>query len=227
MAVYFEPKKAFADIAARPGWIVPVILLIIIGIVGTSLIGSRIGWERAMRPMLENNKRMQQLEPAQRDAAIQQQIKFGPIFGYVAAVAYTPIKILLVAAVLLLMIKMAGASLKYKQMFAITAYASLPNLVAGILFIVVLFLKNPDEFNLQNPLAFNVAAFMEPPPATGRFLYSLGTSLDLFTIWIILLLAVGISAASRKVGFSKALMLVLTPWVIWVLVTSGLAGAFS
>ncbi|MGA2132175.1 MAG: Yip1 family protein [Bryobacteraceae bacterium] len=225
--VYFDPKKAFADIAARPAWIVPVILLIIVGLVATYAIGARVGWDRAMRPMLESNSRMQQLDPQQRETAIQQQTKFAPIFGYAATVVGTPLSVLIVGAVMLLMCNIGGAALKFKQTFAMTAYAMLPRLLAGILLIVVLFLKNPDEFNLQNPLAFNIAAFMEPPPNTGKFLYSLGTSVDLFTIWTILLLAVGISAASRKVAFSKALVLVLVPWVIWVLATSGLAGMFS
>ena len=103
----------------------------------------------------------------------------------------------------------------------------LPRVISGILAIVVMFIKNPDDFNLQNPLAFNLGAFMEPPPNSGKFIYSLATSIDLFTIWSILLLAVGISVAARKVPFSKALILVVTPWIILVLLGAALAGAFS
>jgi hypothetical protein len=68
---------------------------------------------------------------------------------------------------------------------------------------------------------------MEPPPNSGKFIYSLATSVDLFTIWTILLLAAGISAAARKAPFSKALILVVAPWIIWVLAASAVAGMFG
>jgi hypothetical protein len=122
---------------------------------------------------------------------------------------------------------MIGAPLQFKQMFAISAYAMLPGLLFTILAIVVMFLKNPEDFNLQNPLFFNIGAAMEPPPNTGKFLYSLASSIDLFTFWTILLLATGISVAARKVPFSKAVIAVATPWIIWVLVKSAWAGAFG
>jgi hypothetical protein len=99
--------------------------------------------------------------------------------------------------------------------------------IAGILSIVVMFIENPEDFNLQNPLAFNFGAFMEPPPNSGKFIYSMATSVDLFTIWTILLIAVAISVAARKVPFSKALILVVAPWIIWVLAASGFAGMFG
>ncbi len=225
--VYFDPKTAFADIVARPGWIVPVVLLIIAGLAATYTIGARVGWDRSMRSMMESNTRMQQLDPQQRETALQQQVKFAPIAGYVFTVIGVPIGALIVGGVILLMSKLGGASLKFKQTFAISAYAMLPKFIASILLIVVLFLKNPDEFNLQNPLAFNIAAFLTPPPVTGKFVYSLATSFDLFTIWTILLLAVGISVDSRKLPFSKAVVLVAAPWLVWVLVASGFAGMFS
>jgi hypothetical protein len=134
---------------------------------------------------------------------------------------------LAIAGVLLLTCKMMGASLQFKQMFAITSYSMLPGLISSILAIIVVFLKNPEDFNLQNPLFFNIGAALEPPPNTGKFLYSLATSIDLFTFWSILLLATGISVAARKIPFSKAVVAVVVPWAIWVLVKSAWAGAFS
>jgi ABC-type lipoprotein release transport system permease subunit len=98
--------------------------------------------------------------------------------------------------------------------------------IAGILGIVVMFIKNPEDFNLQNPLAFNLGAFMEPPPNSGKFIYSLATSIDLFTIWTILLLAVAISVAARKMPFSKALLLIAIPWILLVLAGAAFSGMF-
>lgn len=225
--VFLDPKKAFADIAARPSWIVPVVLLAIAALAFTYTYSTKIGWEHYFRQLADTNTRMQNMDPQQREAAIQMQIKFGPIGGYVFSIIGIPLMALIVGGVVLLMSKIGGASLKFKQTFAISSWAMLPGLISSILAIVVMFLKNPDDFNLQNPLAFNLAAFLEPPPNTGKFLYTFAKSFDLFTIWMILLLAVGISVAARKIPFSKAVILVVAPWLIWVLVSSGLAGMFG
>jgi hypothetical protein len=112
-------------------------------------------------------------------------------------------------------------------MFAISAYAMLPGFISSILAIVVMFIKNPDEFNLQNPLAFNLGAFMEPPPNSGKFIYSLASSFDLFSFWTILLLAVGISVAARKFAFSKALVAVVLPWGVLVVVKAAWTNLFG
>jgi uncharacterized membrane protein len=225
--VYLDPKKAFADIAARPTWWTPLILLIVVSIAFIYSYGAHVGWERGMRQIDENNTRIQQMDQQTRERTLEMQVKYAPIFGYGAVIVGIPVYALAIAGALLLMVKMMGASPTYKQMFAITAYGMLPGVIAGILQIVVVFLKNPEDFNLQNPLAFNLGAFMSPPPNSAKFIYSLATSLDLFTIWNILLMATGIWVATRKFTFSKALTAVLTPWVIWILVKSAWAGIFG
>jgi hypothetical protein len=225
--VYIDPKPAFADIAARPRWYVPLILMMVAGLAFTFSFTSRIGWRGYIAKTMENNPRARDLPAEQRELQINTGAKIAPIFGYAYSLVGIPVVALIVAAVMLLMCKMIGAPLQFKQMFAISAYAMLPGLLFTILAIVVMFLKNPEDFNLQNPLFFNIGAAMEPPPNTGKFLYSLASSIDLFTFWTILLLATGISVAARKVPFSKAVIAVATPWIIWVLVKSAWAGAFG
>ena len=227
MGVFLDPKKAFASIAARPTWIVPIILMIIVGLAFVFLFTSRVGWDRYFHQIAETNSRMQQMDAQTRESTIQTQIKVGPIFGYIFGVIGPFLTALIAGGVVLLMCKLASLSLTFKQTYAMSAWAMMPRVLAGVLAIVVMYTKRPEDFNLQNPIAFNIGAFLEPPPNTGKFIYSLATSIDLFTIWSILLLAVGITAAARKVSFSKAVILVAAPWIIWVLVASSFAGMFG
>jgi hypothetical protein len=180
-----------------------------------------------MRQAMETNSRMQQMDAQQRENALQLQLKFAPIGAYVAGPIVIIVIALATAGVLLMVCKMMGASVGFKQMFGIASYAMLPGLISSILTVIVIFIKNPDDFNLQNPLAFNLGAFLEPPPNSSKALYSMATSIDLFSFWTILLLAVGISVAARKFSFSKALMAVVVPWVVLVLVKVGWAAMFS
>jgi len=225
--VFIDPKKAFADIAARPSWIVPIILLIVGYLAFMYCFTTHVGWEHSMRQAMETNSRVQQMDPQQREAALQMQLKFAPIGAYVVGPLVIVVVALIMAGVLLMVCKMMGASLGFKQMFGISAYAMLPGVISSILTVIVIFVKNPEDFNLQNPLAFNLGAFLEPPPNSAKALYSLATSIDLFSFWTILLLAVGISVAAKKFPFSKALVAVVVPWVVLVLVKAGWASLFG
>ena len=100
--------------------------------------------------------------------------------------------------------------------------------IKQLLSIVVAFLKNPDDFNVQNPLAFNFAAFMDPITAS-KFLYTFALTFDLFAIWVILLTAIGLSAAAgkKRLSFGSALFSVAVPWVVMVTLAATMASLGS
>lgn len=223
--VFFEPGKTFQDVAERPRWVVPMLLLIIVSVLTMALYSQHVGWERMIRHQLETNSRVAQLTPEQREQAIATQSRLAPIFGYVGVIVGIPIYFLISAAVLLAIVAgMMSVPVKYKQVVAVMCYAGLTGLVSGVLAIVVMFLKNPDDFNLQNPLVFNPGAFMDPT-TTSKFLYSLAGSLDLFVFWNIFLIATGLKAAGgKRISFGGALFAVVLPWGLFVLGKSALAG---
>lgn len=225
--VFFDPKTAFADIAKRPTWIVPVVLVVIFGLLVSITIGQRVGWERVVRQSMETSSRTQQMTPEQRDQAISMGTKFASIMAY-TGVILVPLVFAIMAGVLLGVASgIFSAGVRFKQVFAVVCYSSLTGMISAILTIVVLYLKNPDEVNVQNALAFNPAAFMDQATAS-KFLYSLATSLDLFSFWTILLMAIGIKAASgKKLTFASAVFAVVLPWAVYVLGKSALAGVFG
>src|SRR5262249_15504301 len=161
------------------------------------LLSQHIGWPEIIRQGMQMNpKAQQQLEqapPEQRERALAMQTTIAPITGYGGAIVGPPIGYLIGAAVILFMVRVImSAPIRFKQTFAIFCYAGLPTIIQTILKAVVLFLKKPEEFNLVNPLAFNPAAFMDFQSA-NKFVYTIAKSVDVFTIWSILLIAVGLS----------------------------------
>jgi hypothetical protein len=226
--VFFEPAKTFADVAARPGFWAPLILVIVVSLVFMVLFGQHVGWERMMRHQFETNSRAAQMTPEAREQAIQMQVKFAPIGTYVFILVIFPLFWLAWAAVLLGIVKgMMSAQVRLKQTFAIICYAGMPGVIMGLLMIAVMFLKPPDDFNLQNPLVFNPGAFMDPL-TTPKFLYSLATALDLFRIWSLVLIGIGLKAAGGKqLSMGGAMTAAFLPWAIWTLGAAAIAGAFS
>jgi hypothetical protein len=227
--VFFEPAKAFEDIASRPRWLTPLIIIMVCAISVSVVFSQRVGWERFFRQQIESSPRTAQMSTEQKEQAIAMQSKFGPIMGGAGVLIGLPIYYLIASGVLLGIVSgIMSAPVKFKQVFAVMCYASLAGaVVSSILTLAVMFLKSPDQFNLQNPLAFNPGAFMDPQGGS-KFLYSLATSLDLFSLWTIFLIAVGLKAAGgKKLSFGGAFFAVLVPWAIYVLCKSAIAGAFG
>ena len=225
--VFFDPKKTFEDIAKRPTWIVPLVLIMIAVLAVSMTMMQHIGAERIVRHGMEASSRAQQMTPEQREQAVAMGVKFASIMGYVFIVIVPVIYVIMAAVLLGMASGILSAGIRFKQVFAVVCYASLTGVIQSILTIVVIFLKNPDDFNMQNPLAFNVGAFMDPNTAS-KFMYSLASSLDLFVLWTILLIATGLKAAAgKKLTFTGALVAVLLPWAVVVLGKAALAGAFS
>ncbi len=215
--VFFSPKETFTDVLERPRWYIPVILITVLSLIFVFLLNQHIGWEQLSRQAIEQNPRTAEMSPEQKQQAINMSMKFTGISYYVGATVAPVIMVLIVGAVLMFVANgMLGTQLKLGQMMGVTGYAFLTGLITTPLTILVMFLKNKEDFNIRNPLAFNVGAFLgEQSP---RWLQSLGSSLDLMSFWTIALLAIGISCAGRKISFGKALMAVLIPWAVWVLI---------
>lgn len=226
--IIWEPRPVFEDLAVRPKFWAPLILLTLLSIVFVSTFTRVVGWETYMEQQMErqaaSNPRMAQMTPEQRERAMEMSASIAKYAGIGGAVVGFALICLVVAAVLLaLMNSLGGADLKFKQAFSITCYSFVPSAISSILALVVMLLKPPADFDLQNPLPANLSVFVASPPAP-RWLYSLATSIDLFTIWTILLLALGFSVAARKLSYGKSLALVVSPWLLYVLIKSGLSG---
>ena len=226
LGVFFEPGKTFADIAERPRWLVPLLIGILSAVLLIYLFNRHVGWESSLQRAMDNNRFVQQLPPDQRQIAFDRQLRLMPVFSYLGAILGFPITLLLAAGLATVIIRgLLGTPIRFVQAFAAMAYAFLPRVIYAGLSISVMFLKTPDEFDLQNAFASNPGAFMDPQKSS-RFLYTVASQLDVFSIWVILLAAVGLKAAGgKRLSFGGALFAVVLPWAVYVLIRGGLAAA--
>lgn len=220
----FDPKPAFADIAARPGgWWLPLVLLVATTVGFVFAFTQHVGWERFMRQQLAQSEQVQQMSVEQQEELLQQQLRFVPLVAHIQTALAWPIITLAVGGVFIFVFNvLLGSQLSFRQVYAIVCYSYLPSVLGGVLAMAVMFLKDPADFDLENPVASNLGVFLDPS-TDPAWLISLLGSVDAFSIWVLLLLATGFSAAARKITWSKAFTWVVFTWLFYVAVKVGWA----
>lgn len=215
IGVFVSPQATFPDIARRPRWWIPMILLGIMATITAISYGRHVGWEKVVRQSIERSPRSDQMSAQQREQTIELGARFASYAGYAAGVT-SAISILIVSAVLIFLFNvLMSADLKFPSVMGIVGYSFLPFLISGALTLVVMFMKDPEDFDIQRPLAFNLGAFL--PDSMPHWAIVGASSIDLFSFWIIALMAIGISSCVRRVSFTKAFITILVPWAVVVL----------
>src|SRR5260221_12954943 len=96
----------------------------------------------------------------------------------------------------------------------ITAHAYFPWILYSLFFILILCLKVPGTVDLENPIATNVGAFL--PESTPKALMALAKSIDIFSVWTLLLISIGFTATNPKKLKGKSLSIVIAVWAVYV-----------
>jgi len=229
--VFFEPKTTFESIAQRPTWVLPMLVVIIVSLGSIATIGSRVGWRQVIEHQVATSpraqERMQQMPPEQRESMMEKQAKLAGVIGYVGVIVGTVVAELVVAALFLAVFNIiSGSKMPFSTSLGVVAYSWMPYVIATLLGIVILFIKDPSTVDVQNLVASNPGALLSD--TAPKWMVSLLTSLDLFTFWVLILQAIGYRATNpKKISFGKALGAIVVIWLIFVLVKVGLAGAFA
>jgi hypothetical protein len=224
---FVAPSKAFTDLRRSANWLVPFLLLSITSIALVVVVDKKLGMEKVVENQLalqpKAAARMDQLAPEQRAAQIQTLVKFNRIVGYVYPVILLII-LAIIAAVLMATFNFGfGTELTFNQCVAVSMYASLPGILKALIAMLVVGLGGGEGFTFQNPVASNLGALVDP---SSHFLYAIATSLDIITIWTLILSGIGFSCLT-KVKRGTCLGVVFGWWAVVVLAGAGIGAAFS
>lgn len=224
LGIFVSPTETFADVARRPNFIPPLVVLVLSTVAVTETMLAKIGIERIVRTSIEQSGRASSMSPEQMEQAVSRGAGIGAIIAHLGGVLGAPIYLLIVAGIGLLIVNaIFGARVEFKTALAVTCYANLVVLLGSIMAIVLILLGDPEHFNPQNPMPSNVGFFLNPLE-TPKPLLSLAGSFDIFTLWFIGLLGVGFSEATgRKVKALTVFLTIFGLWMIWVLGKMGLA----
>jgi hypothetical protein len=218
IGIFTSPKETFASIDRKPTWLVPFIIMIVVTMVMQLLI-MNIGLQDRVAQMEAIGKPQEQIDATQN--FMQGGLKY-------ISLVVAPIGILVVWSVIAGIFLFAGNTIMggkstFKKMLSLVSWSSL----IGILSVAIqtfLIISKGTRLGVTTSLA----AFLPSPTwdAPPSIFYRLLSKLDIFTIWGLVLWAIGISVMYRFT-MKKSAILVGSLWVVWIILSVALSGLFA
>jgi len=227
IGVLFSPKATFEDIAHKPSWLLPVLISTVLGIASTVVLNQRMDWRDYITQQMEKSPRAANMPAEQKEKQVEISAKVTVYIVYLAGAIGSVCFAVIVGAVMMLAYNLvAGAGASFSQSLGIAAHSLVVGVVSTPIFLLVLLLRPKGTIDPENPVATNLAAFL--PEESAKWLLTLCKSIDVFTIWMLLLIAIGFAAVNpKKLKGGKAYVVAFSVWgvvvvvkVLWAFVTA-------
>ena len=161
LGVLVRPSATFESIAEKPNWLLPLLLLILVSLALTFSFGQRVGWRALIEKQLATSSRLNQLTPVQQQQAIDRAVRLAPIGGYLGSTLGSALILLAIAGIFLGAFNIVyGTTIKFRQSFAISIYAFVPEILKGLLALLIVWVRPPEGVTPQNLVMSNVGAFL-------------------------------------------------------------------
>jgi hypothetical protein len=214
---FVAPSKTFTDVRRSSSWWLPWLIGVVVTIAFGVVVQQKIGWDKAYQNTLKQSptqqQRIEQLTADQQAHAMQMGANVTKYIFYATPVIALIVAVI-AAAVLMATVNFGfGGRAKFGQMMAVWFYATLPWSIQAILGIVTTWFVDPDSFNLRNFVGTNIGYYL--PPDMPKAVIALGTALDVFTIWALILMTIGCSIVGNiRKGQAAGVV-----WGWWVIMT--------
>jgi hypothetical protein len=221
--VVTSPRATYADIAARPTWIGALVLIVAI-IAGATYLFARteVGQSAMLDQQLTAMESFGFNPTDEMIANMERGMSRAAITSAVAIVVMVPIVTAIVAALAMaLFTAILGGNGTYRQVFAVVTWSSMIS-VLGTLFIMPL---NYARESMSSPTS--LAVFL-PMLDDTSFFARLAGGIDLFRIWWIVSLSIGLAVLyKRKTGPVAWSLLGLYVFIVLVIaaVQTAMSGA--
>ena len=219
--LFFEPKKVFESLKIKPTWLVPFIIVAMLGI-GSFYFTYPLMMKQQVEKIRENEK----IPDEQKQMIIEKmteqnhpplwQLPFAPVgvivvFAIVSAVLFFVFNVLL------------GGDSTFRRVFSVFCYSSLIGIPSMVVKFPLTMMKQ--DLNVQTSLALLLSA-----DSKDTFLYRVLSGFDIFTLWQVILISIGMGVLYSYTT-KKAFTVVFVLWVLLILGMSGLSsllgGMFS
>lgn len=215
------PVKTFESIRQRPTWLVPLLTLVVLAVTVSLAANPKVDWEDVITTQME--KSGQEVSDSQVEGIVQFYEKWGAAVSVGSTVIGYPIAFLVFAGAFFVAFKVLGSDLTYPASLSTVLYAFTPFALSLVLSLPIVLLANEigyEQVKSGSFLASNLGTFA--PADASPVMAAMLSSIDVFSIWVVALLAVGFSIVAR-VSRAQAAVVALAFWGVWIAIKVGFA----
>ncbi len=211
--IFYAPSQVFARRAGSGFGLPMLVVTVLIALIGLANSGVMqpimdAEFSRATAAAMRKNPQLT-AEMMERGRGI------GEAIARYGAVVFIPVAIFLTGLALWLCGKLVDARESLAAAIMIASYSYVPRIVEGVLNGVQGLLLDPAMLDGRYRLSLGLGRFLDPNTASPVLLALLGR-VDVFTIWVTVLLAIGLSVTGRIPRSRAAIAAVLT-WILGAL----------
>jgi len=193
IGIITSPKETFQAVAAHPRWLgMLVICAVLVAVCAALPMTTDAGKEATLRQQVEGMESFGMTVSDQAYESMRRNMRFAPYSAGASILVFTPIVSLAFAGLLYLAFNvMMGGEATFKQLFAVLVHAGVISTLAQV------FTGPLNYFRGAVTSATNLAVLLpmvDPKSFVGRVL---GMT-DLFLLWYILVLAIGLAVLYRR-----------------------------
>lgn len=208
--IFFSPAYVFRREQNKSFWPPILFVAIAIGIVVAMTFNTLepifdAEFARATAKQLANNP---QITPAQLETGK----KFGLSVARYGVGVIMVLTMLLIGVITWLLGKVVGSAQSFHAAFVVAAWSYFPRVLGAVLGGVQGLVMDTSKFTSQLSITLSPARFMDPD-ASNPMLYQLAGRFDLITIWVTILLAVGMYVTG-KVSKGRAAIFGVLIWAV-------------
>jgi len=194
----------------RGSWLIPL-LVVTIAVVVISF-ASRGVMQPVMDAEFERVADGMRKNPQMTEEMIDRARSVTAFFTTWGPIVFIPLSIIIVGFMTWLVAKLVDARQSVHAAMVVAAYAFVPRVIQFIVNAVQGLVLSPDKLNGVVKLSFSPARFLDPSTANPVLLQVLNR-FDLFTIWVTVLLAIGVYVTGR-VSKSQAAIAGVMFWIV-------------
>jgi hypothetical protein len=216
--LYFEPAPTFARIFVKPRVWLALLLQIGMGVLFTSIWLQKMDAREFMKAQMEQNSRIQQLPAERVEEIINSQARFMTTWGRIAPFLAPVVIDLVLAGIFMFIFRFfMAADVSFLRSLTTVAWSlAAMGVIQTPIMLLVFWLKGDWNVDPNQIIQANPTIFFEPG-TIPRWIWSLLSSFDLFSMWTLFLLATGHAVAGKR-GLSTGLWGIGIPWIVYLTV---------
>jgi hypothetical protein len=214
--IFYSPKEVFASLAtSKWAWIAPVILVFLIGLASYPFVKTIIADERVRG--MENSPLFERIPEAQKEEIFEstrESIVNPPWYQWILGALAAFIPVFVAGGIMLLIGNLIlGGETKFWKMLNVYAFSSLISIPENIIKVPLIYSK--ETLDIRTSLAIIL-----PSDSTSSFTYAFLNNIDIFSIWMVSLLVIGMGVYLQKISVKKIAVWISILWLIWVFINS-------